>query len=351
MSTRYDYSKLIEFANRLLIQSGMDENLASDISEILVEGDLLGKTTHGLQLLSPYLKNIQEGKMKCSGNPEIKRQGGGVFALDGRYLPGPFLVRQAVNMLLAEVSSYGSVTATIQRSHHIACLQAYLKPVTDAGYMMLLATSDPSTQSVAPFGGISPVFTPNPFAVGIPTEGEPILIDISSSITTNGQSLRLHKKGEKFSSKCLQSADGEATNDPAVLFEDPPGTILPLGGVEFGHKGFALAILIEALTSGLSGYGRSDEPDQWGASVFIQLINPEFFGGNEFFKKEASYFSGQCRDSKPRFQEKPVKMPGDRAMKLRQDQLENGVELHPAILPSLSKWADKFDMPLPEAIR
>ncbi len=34
--------------------------------------------------------------------------------------------------------------------------------------------------------GTAALFTPNPIAVGIPTEGDPILIDVSMSCTTNG---------------------------------------------------------------------------------------------------------------------------------------------------------------------
>ena len=32
---------------------------------------------------------------------------------------------------------------------------------------------------------------------------------------------------------------------------------MPLGGLEYGHKGFGLALGIEALSQGLSGSGRS----------------------------------------------------------------------------------------------
>jgi L-lactate dehydrogenase len=52
--------------------------------------------------------------------------------------------------------------------------------------IVMIASSDPSDASVAPFGGLKAVFTPDPIAVGIPTDGEPILIDMSASITTNG---------------------------------------------------------------------------------------------------------------------------------------------------------------------
>jgi len=48
-----------------------------------------------------------------------------------------------------------------------------------------------------------------------------------------------------------------------VLAGNPPGTILPLGGLTSGHKGFGLGLLIEALTGGLAGHGRAYPADGW----------------------------------------------------------------------------------------
>lgn len=331
----------------LLVRSGVAEPIAADVAEVLVEGDLLGKSTHGLQLLSPYLKSIQAGEMTLSGVPKVVKESGGNFTLDAEYLPGPYVVRHAIQNAEKKLPTFGITTVAIQRCHHIACLQAYLKPVTDKGYAIILMCSDPSVKTVSAFGGVKPVFTPNPLAVGIPTESDPILIDISASTTTNGRSMQMHKRGEKYSSDCLLTSDGNPTNDPAALFNDPPGTILPLGGVDFGHKGFSLAILVEMLTSALGGYGRSNEPSRWGASVFLQLIDPEFFGGIRHFKRETEWLARSCRASVKEGEATPVRMPGERALGLRVEQMREGVTLYPAIMPALEKWAGKLDVELP----
>jgi LDH2 family malate/lactate/ureidoglycolate dehydrogenase len=347
---RYEYQKLKEFAETLLAGAGLDRQLAEVVADVLVEGDLLGKTTHGLQLLGPYLKSIKGGGMTLSGEPEVVRESAANLALNGKYLPGPYLVRFAIDALLGKIKTAGVATATIRHCHHIAALQSYLKPVTDRGCMIVLMCSDPSVKSVAPFGGTEPAFTPNPFAYGIPTDGDPILIDISASTTTNGQCMRLNSKGEKFPYDGLQTAEGEPTNDPGVIFADPPGTILPVGGQDTGHKGFALAIMVEALTAALGGHGRSDAPERWGGSVFVQIIDPEFFGGREYFDRETGWFAGMCRRNRPRPGQSAVQMPGDRALALRRDQLEHGVALHSAVVDGIEKWAREHGVPAPQPI-
>jgi L-lactate dehydrogenase len=133
--------------------------------------------------------------------------------------------------LIPKARDYGTASLTIHHSHHIACLAAYLLRATQEGFMMILASSDPAVQSVAPFGGTQAVFTPNPIAAGIPTSGTPFLVDISASITTNGMSNRLHKAGKQFEEEWLIDGQGHPSRDPAVLATDPPGTILPLGGL------------------------------------------------------------------------------------------------------------------------
>ena len=174
----------------------------------------------------------------------------------------------------------GTGTVVIRRSHHIACLAAYLRRVTDRGMMALIYCSDPATHSVAPFGGVSSVFTPNPFAAGIPTSGDPILLDISASYTTNGMTAPA-AQGGRASCRIRGCRMRRATRRPipAVLFNEPKGTLLPLGGLEAGHKGYALALLVEAMTGGLAGFGRADPSEGWGATVFVQVLDPAAFGG------------------------------------------------------------------------
>jgi LDH2 family malate/lactate/ureidoglycolate dehydrogenase len=191
------------------------------------------------------------------------------------------------------------------------------------------------------------VFTPNPIAAGIPTSTTPFLVDISSSITTNGMCGRLKSAGVQFDEACMLDADGNASRDPGVLSADPPGTILPLGGMSSGHKGFGLALIIEALTGGLAGHGRADPADGWGATVYMTLHDPSAFGGAADFVRQTDWLGDACRDNAPRPGARAVRMPGDRSLALMQDQLRDGILLHETIPPLLRECARRYRLELP----
>src|SRR5690606_31244940 len=96
----------------------------------------------------------------------------------------------------------------------------------------------------------------------------------------------------------IQNASGHPSDDPADLYEEPKGTITPLGGVDNGHKGFALILFVEALTLALSGNGHgSDGVDS--QSVFLQVIDPNAFAGRAFFEAQMSWIASASRASRP----------------------------------------------------
>lgn len=347
---RYDARALIAFARALTDQAGLNPTIGQAVAEVLVEGDLLGHDTHGLHLLAGYLRELDAGTMTRNGPMTIVSERSVVATWDGLRLPGPWLVREAINWAMPRAREHGQASVAIRRSHHIACLAAYLEAPARAGLMVMVASSDPAVASVAPHGGTAAVFTPNPLAVGFPTDRDPVMIDISASITTNGMSARLRDAGATGEHAWWLDATGLPTNDPAVLFTNPPGTILPLGGLDAGHKGYGLALTVEALTGGLAGHGRADPSEGWGATVYVQVIDPAAFGGQDSFSRQMGHIAAACRASPPRTPGEPVRLPGERGLARKAAQLSQGVALHPSIMPALAARASQAGIKTPSPI-
>jgi LDH2 family malate/lactate/ureidoglycolate dehydrogenase len=353
MSTtpRYRAEDLVKFATALLDKAGLEAEKSRVVAEILVEGDLLGHNTHGLQLLAAYLNDLEKGGMTRSGSPRVIADFPAAVTWDGMRLPGTWLTVRAIDLALERAKTYGTCTVAIRRSHHIACLAAYLKRVTDQGMMVMLISSGPESGGVVPHGGRGTgVYTPNPIAAAWPTTGDPVMIDVSMSITTHMLTRRLQKEGRKLPGKWVLDADGNPSDDPAVLFEEPKGGLLPLGGTEHGHKGYALGLLVEALTGGLAGHGRADPNEGWSANVYVQVFDPALYGGKDEFVRQTEWMANACRATPPRNGFDRVRLPGETGLRRREKQLKEGVELYPSVMPALQPWSEKLGVALPAAV-
>jgi L-lactate dehydrogenase len=348
-AARFDYEALLAFATELGTNAGLPRDRAQVLAQVLLEADLMGHTTHGLAMLPATLTNVEKGSVRRTGEPEVISDRGSALVWDAQSLPGTWVLSKAVDEACERARTHPVVTYVIRRAANIACLGAYLRKATDRGMMIWIMNSDPAMRTVAPAGALDPQLAPDPLAFGYPTKGEPVLIDISTSPIANGWIRRWAAEGTQLPEPWLQDRDGNLSTDPKTLFGDPPGSMLPLGGTIAGHKGFALGLIVEILTSGLAGGGRANpEAAKGGTPVFLQVINPEFFAGTAPLASEASWLADACRASRPRPGVERVRMPGDNANALRAQQLAGGVALHPGIMPELAKWADKLGIAAPK---
>src|SRR5262245_27487477 len=273
----FDAAALRAFAEDVLVKSGLPGRCAESVARILVEADLLGHTTHGLALLPDYVEEIAEGRMEKTGEPLAMSDTGVVATWDARRLPGIWTTELAISSAVERARRSGIGVIALRRSHHIACLAAFLERPARDGQVVLIFSSDPGESKVAPFGAVTPVLMPDPIAIGIPGAPDPVLIDISTSITTMALTNRTKREGGRMPGQWLIDSEGRPTDDPQVI--DKGGALLPVGGVDHGHKGFGFGLLVEMLTQGLSGYGRVDKPTDWGAAVLVLVFDPAAFGG------------------------------------------------------------------------
>jgi LDH2 family malate/lactate/ureidoglycolate dehydrogenase len=346
--TTYSIAALEAFASALYVAVGMDEDKAACVARLQVLTDAMGRRTHGLAMTPLYLADIKKGGLKVSGQPQVVSDNGTSAVWDGDYLPGLWLVNEAIKTLIPRAEKAGIAAIAIRRSHHIGCLAALAKQAADHGFVVLIANSDPAGQRVAPYGGTEALFTPNPFAVGYPGADHPVLVDTCASITTTSMTRQKVAAGEQFEHPWLLDAEGRPTRDPAVLEHSTPrGSLQLIGGSEYGHKGFGLALMIEALSQGLSGHGRKDAPKRWGGNTFVQVIDPRMFAGADAFAEQMDHFSERCRSNRPVDPARPVRVPGDQAARGIEQARKDGIDYDAATWQALTSWAGELSVALP----
>lgn len=347
--TTIEHRALTDFAARLLGAAGMAADKAAVQAEIVVEGDLIGHATHGVAQLPWYVDALASGEMAGDGEPEIIADRGASFAWNGRHLPGAWLLRGALDLACERVATHGVVSGALSNCHHTCALAAYLPRVTTRGHIALLNTSNPAAGRMAPFGGTRALLTPNPLAAGFPTGGDPVMIDISSSITTTTMTQTLAREGRRFPDRWALTAAGEPTDDPREVTERG-GSLLPLGGADMGHKGYGLALLVELLSQGLAGFGRADRPAQLSQGVFLQVIDPDAFAGRDAFLRQADFLAAACRANPPAPGVDAVRLPGDNAMRKRRRALADGVPVAAATRARLGELAKRLGVAAPAGL-
>jgi L-lactate dehydrogenase len=345
IGTRYAPEALRDFATALLTGAGLEADKAEAVASVLVEADMLGHDTHGLALATRYLDEISAGAMALSGAPEVVADRGACVTWDGRRLPGPWLMTRAIDLAMERAAQHGMCGVAIGNGHHIGCLAVYPIRVAARGMVLSIHSSAPGIATVAPFGGTRAALSPAPFAFGFPTPGQPVLIDVSASITTNNMAMRLAKEGRRHDRPWLMDAEGNATDDPTVLQRG--GTVLPAGGQDHGQKGYGWGLTAEALSQGLFGQGRADGPKGMVNAVFLQVIDPAAFADAEAFTRQTGAIAESCRSSPPRPGLGPVRLPGEAGPRRRAGAGQDGLALRDGILDALRFWAEKLGVPLP----
>jgi LDH2 family malate/lactate/ureidoglycolate dehydrogenase len=335
----YQAEALNRIAREILEAAGLAGEPAAAVATGLLQADLYGHRTHGLQLLGDYVEEIEEGSMVRAGAPQVLHSHGAVETWDARRLPGVWTTALAIDRATVLSDQFGLGAVALRRSHHIACLAAFLEQPARRGTFILIFSSDPSARMVAPYGGVTPLLTPNPIAAGIPADPDPILIDVSMSITTGGLTGLRKAEGRAMPGPWLLTPEGAVSDDPRVLGEG--GALLPIGGLDHGHKGYALGLLVECLTQGLSGHGRADEPAEWGASVLVLALSPARFAGGAAFRRQVEWLIAACHGSRPLDFDNPVRLPGEAALEKARQARKEGVPLSPAIVTTMQALAER----------
>jgi LDH2 family malate/lactate/ureidoglycolate dehydrogenase len=348
-SRRYPHQALRQSVTQIFQKVGMQADIAEAVANALVDADMMGHGTHGVALVQWYLDAIAAGNMNLQGQPTVVADHGACITWNGNKLPGAWLLSKAIDLAIERVKTAGVVTLVMANSHHTGALAVYMPRLTELGLMSVLACSAPPTRGIAPFGGTKALLSPNPLAAGIPTAGDPVLLDISASITTLNSTRQLIARGEKYPGMWAIDADGNPTDDPQVVMSGG-GTLLPTGGLDHGHKGYGMALLIEALTQGLPGYGRIDQPGGILMGVYLQVIDPNAFAGREAYTRQTTWLVEQCHSNPPRPGVEKVRVPGEQAMVKKRDAATRGVPVAGNTWAALEKAAAQAGVELPAAL-
>jgi uncharacterized oxidoreductase len=341
---------LVNFAAALLKAAKVPDADALIVAEHLVLSNLCGHDSHGVMRVPQYLGLLRDGQYRAEAAFTTMNETPAVLAADGGWGLGQVMANRLLGKLLPKVKALGLAAGSLRNCGHIGRLGDYAERAASHCFAFFASVNaHGSGRRVAPPGGIEGRISTNPICLGVPTDGDPVVLDFGTSVAAEGK-VRVHfQKNEKTPEGWLLDHTGSPTTDPGVLYKDPRGTILPFGGSQ-AYKGFGLGLLMDMFAGGLSG-GDCSNPNAplagIGNAVAFTLFDPAAFGGHEHFLKATTGLSTYVRSCPTAPGVKSITLPGDPERAMRARRSAEGIAIPDGTWKLLADEAERLGVSLP----
>ncbi len=238
---------LLDFASAVYVRHGMPEADARLCADTLVQADLWGHQSHGVMRLSWYVDRLRSGVCAAVAKPDLVVDAGAIAVMDGHDAMGQVLTARAMAEAVGRAKAHGIGAVALRNSGHFGTAMYFTLMAARAGCVGFLSTN--ASPSMAPWGGREKRVGNNPWSWAAPAgRHAPLVLDIANTGVARGKIYLARQKGLPIPEGWALDADGAPTTDPAAAIE---GIVLPMAG----HKGYAIALVMDMLSGILSGGG------------------------------------------------------------------------------------------------
>lgn len=339
------------FAEALFKQVGVPADEASRVARSLVDANLCGHDSHGLIRVVQYMGAIGDGRCVPGAPFTVVKETAGVLVVDGGKGLGQVQAHRLLQRLIPRAQALGLAAGTLKHSGHIGRLGEYAEAAA-ASKMAFIATVNNHGfgRGVAPPGGKEPRIGTNPLCLGVPTSGDPVILDIGTSVVAEGKVRVLHNKGVPAPDGWLLDKEGRPTTDPGVLYTEPRGSILPLGAPNSAYKGFGIGLLLDMFVGGLSGAPCSTPgiPNLSANAVFFLVLDVAQFAGAEHFLQQVTGLAENIRTCpKAAGNTGDILLPGDPERRTKAERMKTGISVDDGTWEQLVTLAKKLKVDVP----
>jgi LDH2 family malate/lactate/ureidoglycolate dehydrogenase len=242
---KIDPARLLEFATAVYASAGVPEPDARLMVDTLVQADLWGHQSHGVLRLGWYLERLRRGVMRAVSDPETVVDAGGLAVIDGHDGVGQVLTAHATREVVSRAKVHGVAAVAVRNSNHFGtCMYYTCMGARDGCLTYLCSNGGPA---MAPWGGRQKIVGTNPWSFAAPAgRHPPIVSDMANTGVARGKIYLAQNRGESIPLGWALDAEGRPTTDPEAAIQ---GIILPMAG----HKGYAIAAMVDVMAGVLSG--------------------------------------------------------------------------------------------------
>ncbi len=307
---------------------------AGAVADVLTEADLRGHSSHGIVRVPMNVNLLRSGRARPNAQPRVVRDTGAAVLMDGDRGLGPYAAIAATKAAIARARQRGSGAVALNNCGHLGLAGYYVELAARQDLVGILFAK--SATHIHPYGGVERRIGTNPISVAIPSEGDPLLLDMSTSAIANGKLQEAAREGRPLPEGAALDKDGVPTTDAKAALE---GALSAFGGA----KGYGLALVVELLGGLLVGAGTGEmrNPDGsgrlWGALIVV--LDPAAFGDPMTFKQGVTAYLADVKSARkaPGFDE--ILIPGERSFRTRREQLATGVTIEDGVWRQVAKLA------------
>ncbi len=342
-----DINNLKSFCKNALIKAGMSKKFALITAEVLVETDTYGTHSHGTKNLYNYFKKMQAGGIDINAQPRVLLDLPAIALIDGQAAVGMVPSYLAMEMAIEKAKYAGICYIAVKNSCHFGAAGYYANMAAKQN-MIGLAMSNADPNMNVP-GGKGYIIGNNPFAYAVPFEERSIFLDIAMSSVAALKVIQAEKDNKAIPDTWVADEDGIPTTDPGKFLDG--GSLQPMSG----HKGYGLALLVEMLTSIVSGGAIMDEVPSWwhkladknNASHAFIVIDPSKFMAQAIFGERVEYAANYLHNAPKAADKTRIYCPGEIEWEKAKNAEENGLLLPPDVVGQLELLAQETETAVP----
>jgi LDH2 family malate/lactate/ureidoglycolate dehydrogenase len=321
---------------------------AGGLAGLLVDSELRGHRDHGIAALGLLTELYSDGRLNPRPHVRVLRETDGALLLDGDRGCGPGAPTRAMRWCIERARERKGMAVACVRDWQLLVAAPYARLAAEAGLIGFGCTN--FIPLVAPPGGRSAVFGTNPFAYGLPAERHPpVILDVATSAVAMQKVRVALAEGEPMPEGLIFDRTGRPTTDPAEFFEG--GSLAPLGSPHAPHKGFGLALFIDALSGVLSGAGFAQGVGAGTSGDFLWALDVEAFLPRKEFLARMDTLIDQVKQGERADGVDELLVPGERGERRFLELTASGVvPLAPASWQMLTSGCEVLGVPLPAVV-
>jgi L-2-hydroxycarboxylate dehydrogenase (NAD+) len=348
---------LKDFSAKVFMHFGVPAGDAEQAADVLAKSDLRGIDSHGVARLHTYFDMLEFGRINPKPQIKIVREKLSVATVDGDNGLGLVVGPKANAIAMDKAEKYGSGWVSVCNTNHFGMAGYYPLKALERDLIGWAMTN--TTKLVAPLFGAERMLGTNPIAIAFPGYKEPpIVIDMATSAVAYGKIEIALRKKTKIPSGWIVDKVGRMTTDPQDMIAG--GAQLPLGSEaeKGGHKGYALAAMVDILTAILSGANwgpfappfalRQEIPARSvgkGIGHFFGAMQIDGFIDKDEFKKQIDEWRRVLRNTKPAPGTSGPLIPGDPEREAEAIRSKEGIPLLKPVVDDLLDISKKTGIP------